>query len=283
MKTINTIESTKQMTGYLRFWFIIVVGITLMIFDAYAPAVFANDDGEIPFDEAVIYFELNDTDGDLGIHALIDGEAWKYLEIEDPKGRKMLNILVLGRLNQQGLTELFFESAEPTFDELTPEDFFLRFPKGKYEIEGITLDGDELESEAWLSHVMPAPPLVTVNDITAAEDCDVDDLPEFDVTEPIVISWDDVTQHHPDLGKPGKFEVLNYEVVVEIDETLWKTSIVLSPDVTDYLIPSEILNLAEFADGEAEIKFEVLVRATNYNQTAVESCFTVFEQDSEIY
>jgi hypothetical protein len=35
-----------------------------------------DDDDEIPFDVAELFFELNDTDGDLGIHALIDGEAW---------------------------------------------------------------------------------------------------------------------------------------------------------------------------------------------------------------
>ena len=79
-----------------------------------------HDDGdEIPFDVAEVFFELNNTDGDLGIHALIDGDPWKRLYIEDPRDRKMLNIYVRGRLRRQGLTELFFESAEPPFDELT--------------------------------------------------------------------------------------------------------------------------------------------------------------------
>ena len=83
-----------------------------------------------PYDEANLFFELNNTDGDLGIHALIDGEAWKKLKIEDPRGRKMLDIRVKGRLKRQGLTEIFFESAEPTFDELDPQDFFRRFRLG---------------------------------------------------------------------------------------------------------------------------------------------------------
>ena len=46
------------------------------------------DGNEIPFADASIFFELNDTDGDLGIHALIDGEGWKRLEIEDPSERE---------------------------------------------------------------------------------------------------------------------------------------------------------------------------------------------------
>ena len=78
------------------------------------------EEQEIPFAEASLFFELNDTDGDLGIHGLVDGDEWKKLEIEDPFERSMLDIQVTGRLRRQGLTELFFESAEPTFDELPP-------------------------------------------------------------------------------------------------------------------------------------------------------------------
>ena len=128
---------------------------------AAAPISWSDDDedeDEMPFSEAEIFFELNNTDGDLGIHALIDGDPWDHMEIEDPKERRMLNVRVSGRLRRQGLTEIFFESAEPTFDELTPKRFFRRFPKGTYEVEGWTLEGDELESEMLLTHVIPAPP-----------------------------------------------------------------------------------------------------------------------------
>lgn len=44
----------------------------------------ADGQHEIPFKIATVYFELNNTDGDLGIHALIDGEPWKKLQIEAP-------------------------------------------------------------------------------------------------------------------------------------------------------------------------------------------------------
>ena len=153
---------------------------------------------EIPFDEARLFFELNHTDGDLGIHALVDGEEWKRLQIEDPQERLMLDVLVRGRLRRQGLTELFFESAEPTFDELSPERFFRRFPEGEYEIEGVTLSGEELEGSVELSHVMPAPPgNITINGTPAAVNCDVVPLPGFSSDDPIVISWDAVTGSHP--------------------------------------------------------------------------------------
>lgn len=72
----------------------------------------------MPLSEANLFFEPNDTDGDLGIHSLIDGEPWKSLAIEDLSERLMLSVSVNGRLG--GLTELLFESTEPPFDELSP-------------------------------------------------------------------------------------------------------------------------------------------------------------------
>jgi hypothetical protein len=241
------------------------------------------DDEEIPFDEAHLFYELNNTDGDLGIHAKIDGEGWKRLKIEDLKERKMLDIKVRGRLRKQGLTEIFFESAEPTFDELDPKDFFDRFPEGTYEIEGITLEGQELEREVELTHVMPAPPEVSIINgmaerMDAAEDCDAE-LPVVDPSEPVLIIWEPVEWSHPDpdgggagVQPPVPVTIHNYEVVVEIDDTPWVTSTILPPNATAFEVPQEILELVQ--SGGA-IKFEVLAREASYNQTAVESCFEV--------
>ncbi len=236
-----------------------------------APQCWAEDNGEeIPFAEANIYFELNDTDGDLGIHALIDGEPWKKLEIVDPRERMMLNIRVKGRLRRQGLTEIFFESAEPSFDDLAPEQFFRRFPEGEYEIEGITLEGDELERTAVITHLMPAPPdNIEVNGISMAEDCDEGPVPS--VSGPVTISWDPVTESHPDLGRTGEMiEVVKYQVVIEREEpTLLIYSIDLPPEMTSISVPEEFTDLGD------EFKFEILVREASGNQTAVESCFEI--------
>lgn len=250
----------------------VLIGLILV---ASAPASWARYE-TVEFDEAFIFFELNNTDGDLGIHAKIDGDAWKRLEIRDHRDRRMLNILVNGRLRKQGLTELFFESAEPTFDELSPEEFFERFPEGEYTIRGRSLEKERLRATVEISHVMPAPAMAYVNDEPAAEDCDAEDLPEFEEGETITISWDPVTTSHPDLGAYGDVDIHNYEVVVEIDDTPWKTSAILSPDTTSFVVPIQLLEMLEFDnEGEAEVKFEVLARATTYNQTAIESCFVI--------
>lgn len=226
--------------------------------------------GEIPFSEARIFFELNNTDGDLGIHASIDGEPWKFLAIEDPSQRRILSATPTGRLRLQGLTQFFFESAEPSFDELDPADFFARFPEGVYEIEGITLEGEEMESTVRLSHLLPGPPgNLRVNGIPAAENCDAPDVPT--VSPPVVITWDAVTRSHPTLGKRGRATVDRYQVFAEQrTPNPLKYSLDLPPTMTRYKVAPELIAL-----GDPQYKFEIQVREANGNQTAVENCFNV--------
>ena len=272
-------EKSTGKNGYLWLLAVLLIPVVALILGAAVPNSWADDDDdeeEIPFDEAMIFFELNDTDGDLGIHAKIDGDAWEELEIEDPRGREILDIRVKGRLRRQGLTEIFFESAEPPFDSdepgevtLPPKKFFRRFPEGEYEIEGETLEGDELESTWLLSHVMPAPPEgIELNGIPAAEDCDAEALPK--VSGDVIISWDPVEDSHPEIGKAGDIEVVKYEVVVEREEpTLLIFSVELPPEVTEVTVPAAFIDLAD------EFKFEILVQTATGNRTAVESCFEV--------
>ena len=289
---------------------------------ASSSVAIADDDNELPFEEARLFFELNDTDGDLGIHGKIDGDEWRRLEIEAPNDRRLLVVNVRGRLRRQGLTELFFESAEPKFDELEPEVFFNRFPEGEYDIEGITLDGEERESEVWLSHVIPAAPDgVKINGIDSASaevcGCDEDELepgevcpeiPEIaDAADGVTLQWDPVTQSHAAkhanddklaLGSDGMIEVRYYEVVVEIDESDFKSSSIVPADVTEWELPGDFFELSD----EGEYKYEILVRTNIFNgdgervtveidgeeqvvpgnKTAMESCFVVpVDEDDE--
>jgi len=242
---------------------------SILLLTSTSPVILANDHDEIPFSVANVFFELNNTDGDLGIHALIDGEPWKKLIIADTMDRKMLNIRLTGRLKQQGLTELFFESAEPTFDELLPEEFFSRFPEGEYEVEGVTLEGVEMDSMSIVTHLMPAPPNISVSGNPVPDDCDEDPGPA--VTDPYTVSWDPVSMSHPELGRKNEpIDVVKYELVVEREEPdPLKFSIDLPPGVTSVQLPSGLANPGE------EFKVEVLVREESGNQTATESCFQI--------
>jgi hypothetical protein len=222
---------------------------------------------EVPFEEAQLFFELNDTDEDLGIHGSIDGGPWVSLRIEGPGDVRLLDIVSRNALRRQGMTQLDFESAEPSFDELSPAAFFRRFPEGWYEIEGVAQDGGELESRTFLSHVLPAPPdNIRLSGVPAAEDCDADPLPS--VNAPVVIDWDPVTTSHPEVGKRGTIRIVRYQLFVEREGRV-AFSVDLPPTITRFTVPSGVTNLAR------EFKFEIIARASNGNNTAVESCYRV--------
>ncbi|MEB2344709.1 MAG: hypothetical protein OZ948_08215 [Deltaproteobacteria bacterium] len=215
--------------------------------------------------EAEIFLELNDTDGDLGLHVAIDGAPYTRLRIEDPKERLILALRGDGGLLRQGLTQLFLESAEPSFDELSPGRFFRRFPEGPYEIEVIR-GRRELEATAELSHVLAAPPsAVTVSGLPAAEDCDAVPLPR--VREPVVIGWEPVTGPHPEIGRSGPVEIERYQLFVEQGDV--KFAVDLPPSRTEFEVPAEILAT------RGVFKFEIIARTTERNNTAIESCFVL--------
>jgi hypothetical protein len=218
------------------------------------------------FSEHEIFFELNDTDGDLGIHANIDAEAYRRLEIEDPNETVILLVKAYGRLGRQGLTQLDLESAEPPFDELPPPDFFARFPEGVYELSAIALDGHEFEARDRLSHVLAEPvPNLRVNGQAAAASCDEPALPV--VSGPVVIDWDPVAHSHPTLGRSGTVRIDRYQLFVEQGDV--KFGVDLAPDVTEFEVPAAIL-----APG-GTFKYEVIARTTTGNNTATESCFVL--------
>lgn len=221
------------------------------------------------FSEAELFFELNDTDGDLGIHASIDGGPYAKLEIADAQERVILKIMAQGRLARQGLTQLFLESAEPSFDELKPKEFFRRFPEGIYEIEAKSLEGEEIEGTVELSHVLAAPVgNIMVNDEPAAENCD--DLPLPSVSDPILIDWDPVTTSHPEIGESGPVEIVRYQFFVEQGDV--KFAVDLPPTQTQFQVPTEIIALG---NTDEPFKFEIIARTATGNNTAIENCFEV--------
>ena len=184
------------------------------------------------YDETRVYIEINATDGDAGLHGLVDGDAWKETTL---KGSKLLNTKAFGSLREQGITELFFESDEPPCDELseaviegdadeddivTVEDVLERFPDGTYMFKGKSIEpGDKLKSETELTHDLPYAPDI-VNDGAVSLPGNVfDGSTNVDPTD-AVIGW----AEGDDLGVcdlPDGFEaadVLFYEVTVEPDE-----------------------------------------------------------------
>lgn len=214
--------------------------------------------GEVELDEAEVFIEWNSTDGDFGIQMFWDGDGWDRMKLENTEGKTVMQLRVRDNLQEQGLTEGFFESVEPDPDELSMEEFLERFPAGTYEYEGRTLEGEELEGETEFTHVIPVPPA----GLWPAEG-DV-----VDAGLPLVVSFDPVTADVE--GNPLQPEL--YEVVLEIeDDELGRVfSMILAGDVAS---PSVTVP-PEFLFPGLEYKLEVIVQEQSHNRSITETVWS---------
>lgn len=207
----------------------------------------------IPLDDAKIRIEINSTDGDAGIQIFLDGEGWDTCLFSDPDGFTVLNIQASGSVGMQGITELFFESAEPSFEEQTLAELLALFPKGNYKIDCITTEGDMLTGSASLTHKLPAGPVVTPEEGAEVNPNDV------------VIEWEQVTLAFQ--GSDPGVVIAGYEIIVERLSDGRKFSITLPATARSVTVPPE------FIKPKTEYKFEVLAIEQSGNQTITESTF----------
>lgn len=69
------------------------------------------------FSRSRIFVEFNQTANDLGYHVSLDGEDWTRLAISNPSGKKIFEVQGRAAYKLLGMTELFFEGAEPNLDD----------------------------------------------------------------------------------------------------------------------------------------------------------------------
>lgn len=238
-------------TNMRRLSFSLLAAVALSV-AAIAPGSQAA--AEIPLSKARMIIEYNATAGDVGVQVLLDGEPWKNMKIFSPTGHRLLNITTTGSLNKQGLTELFFESSEPSLVEVPLEEFLERFPEGMYDFEGKTVEGEKIEGEATFTHVIPAAPVVVSPQDGAVVD-----------PNDCIIDWDPVTQT---IGGAGAITIIGYQVIVEQVEPLRVLLIDLPASVTSLEVPPEF-----FLQADTVHKFEVLAIEAGRNQTITESSF----------
>jgi hypothetical protein len=228
----------------------LALGAAVLAFAAARPARTAPAPalgGETPFKEARIYWEYNSSADDLGVHVTLDAEDWKKLRIENPNELVLFEVRGGGPYKKLGMTELFFEGAEPALSEFPLEDLLALFPEGTYEFEGTTVDNSELESEAEFSHAIPDGPNVRA------------DTGPGDFLE---IGWDEVTS--PPAGFPAlPITIAGYQVIVE------SFQLTLPADARSVTVPPEFVAALE----PGEHQFEVLAIEENGNQTLTEGSF----------
>lgn len=191
----------------------------------------------IPFDDAEVFFEFNTTDDDLGLQIFLDAEGWSQVKVSSPQGRKIVQVSTHGTLSELGITELRFESAEPS-----PAEVLALFPPGDYEFSGKLVEKGGLMSTATLSHdFLPAPTF------SPSDGEEVD-------PENTVVTWE----------SNGAEEV---EIIIEDEESGHVFDVIVSGDITSLTVPPE------FLEPDTEYKIEILLIAENGNRTIAESDF----------
>jgi hypothetical protein len=211
--------------------------------------------------DARLKFEINATDLDGGIQVFLDADQWKRMSIFDPDGRRIFTTATDGVMAKQGGTELFLESAEPSFDDLPLDQLLERWPAGRYDFRGVGLNGVTLKGSALLTHDLPRGP-VLVSPIEGGE------VQNPDRT---VVRWRTVP---PPNGSP----IIGYQVlVVEPD-----TGIRSLPKVTlDVMMPPTARRLKVppgFLKPGTEYEWEVLAIERGGNQTLSSSTFVTSQR-----
>lgn len=200
-----------------------------------------------PFPIARIYFEYNSSANDLGVHVFLDAEDWRTVRIVHPDGRTIFDVAGKGGWGELGMTELFFEGAEPSLDEFPLDELLELFPEDRYTFQGVMVDGGRLTSRPRLSHAIPAGPVVSAQ-VSGNN---------------VVISWTHPTA--PPAGFPNRpITIVGYQVIVE------SFQVTLPASASTLTLP------AEFAGSlsSGAHPFEVLAIEASGNQTITEGSFT---------
>jgi len=244
--------------------------------------------GEIvEWDELKLIIEINATDGDAGFHALADAGAWRWFRIDDPNGNKILAMRATGILRDQGMTENFFESAEPLCepDEEEPDElvvtfaeFIDRFPAGDYLFRANNNEGDRVKGTVELTYNLPAAPDISMTDESeqSIDEVIVEWAPGVDLGEKC---HDQSLIDDGIIADPADVEIVGWELVVEPDdeeasEPFRKYTVQLPPEQTSVLVPAEYFEMFLGEDFD-EFKFEVGAIEESGNQTFSEGTFTV--------
>jgi hypothetical protein len=210
-------------------------------------------------DDARLKFEINATDGDGGIQVFLDAESWRRMSIFDPAGRRIFTTATEGRMGKQGGTELFLESAEPTFAQLPLPRLLERFPAGTYTFRGTGLKGERYVGAARLTHDLPAgPKLVSPLEGAGPQD-----------PGRTVLRWRRVRP-------PNDSPIIGYQVLVVQPETGLTALPTVTLDVTMPPTATSLVVPQGFLRPGTEYEWEVLAIERGGNQTLSSSSFETF-------
>jgi hypothetical protein len=171
------------------------------------------------------------------------------VKITHPSQQTIMEVKGGGGFGMLGLTELFFEGAEPSLDDVPLATLLGLFPEGRYTFRGETVGGGQLVSRPRLSHAVPAAPEV---------EAEVED-------DSITLLWTTVSAPPP--GFPNRpIDVVAYQVIVGTFQVTLPASD--DPEMSLTLPPEFVASLEPGVHA-----FEVLAIDVSGNQTITEGDF----------
>jgi len=199
--------------------------------------------------DARLKFEINSTDRDGGVQVFLDAQQWKRMSIYDPKGHRIFTTVTKGIMAKQGGTELFLESAEPSFKQLPLPQLLDRWPAGRYKFRGRGLEGERLVGSARLTHHLPkGPKLLSPTEGSGPQN-----------PRTTVLRWRKVPA-------PKHSRIIAYQVIVSTD-----TKLKALPTITlDVMMPPTANHLRiprGFLKRDSDYEWEVLAVEASGNQT----------------
>lgn len=215
---------------------------------AFGTAAVPQPERQIELEEARIFIEYNLTGNDLGFHVFLDGEDWTDLKIFDPTGTKIFDVSASGGYRGLGLTELFFEGAEPNLAEFPLAELLARFPEGEYTFTGKTVENEKIVATATLTHNVPDAPVVSSRTASCGNTIDITWTP---VNVPAAIL------------PGGNVDVVAYQVIVG------SFQVTVPENATSVTVPEQFYQSL----GPGVHDFEVLAIDASGNQTIREGTF----------
>lgn len=202
------------------------------------------------FGECKALVEINASDGDIGFHFLMDGDALVYGALFNPRHRKIFTYYPRRELRQQTSTELFQESAEPPCnpeeadedeDVVTLADFIDRWDDGTYYFFGINSDWEAQFGETELTFNLPAAPAEVEYESEEDDEGDIEGE----------ISW----EPGEDLGECSDGMDMLPMAPADVPVAIWE--VVLEPDVEDGNLLGSMKYVVRIPGDAEELEVEV--------------------------
>jgi hypothetical protein len=112
-----------RMIGRNTKLFLIATMSLIAVVASQVSAADSTSAAKVPFAAAKLIIEFNSTAEDIGVQMFLDADPWKTVDIIAPNGKLIFEVDGRSNVRRLGMTELFFESHEPSINDLSIPEF----------------------------------------------------------------------------------------------------------------------------------------------------------------